>query len=48
LNATLNFALAAAALIVPHFFSKYSKIWESRLKEKDKTEKLLDQQLGAY
>jgi hypothetical protein len=42
-----NFAIAAAAFIIPHFFSKYQKIWDSRLKETEKAEKLLEQQLGV-
>jgi len=42
-----NFAIAAAAFIIPHFFSKYRQIWDSRLKETEKAEKLLEQQLEA-
>jgi hypothetical protein len=41
-----NFAISAAAFIIPHFFSKYQQVWDSRLKETEKAEKLLEQQLG--
>lgn len=46
-GAGLNFGIAAAAFIIPHFFSKYQKIWDSRLKETEKAEKLLEQKLGV-
>ena len=42
-----NFAIAVAAFIIPQFFSKYQQIWDSRLKETEKAEKLLEQQLGV-
>jgi hypothetical protein len=42
-----NLAVAAAAFIIPHYFSKYMKIWDGRVKETEKAEKLLEQQLGA-
>jgi hypothetical protein len=42
-----NFAIAAAAFIIPHFFSKYQQVWDSRLKETEKAEALLEKQLGA-
>jgi hypothetical protein len=42
-----NLAIAAAAFIIPHYFSKYQQIWDSRVKESEKAEKLLEQQLGA-
>ena len=42
-----NFAIAAAAFIIPHYFSKYGQIWDSRLKETEKAEALLDKQLGV-
>lgn len=42
-----NFAVAAAAFILPHFFSKYLQVWESRLKQTEKAEALLEKQLGA-
>ncbi|HSV48957.1 MAG TPA: hypothetical protein VLH35_01460 [Candidatus Acidoferrales bacterium] len=42
-----NFAIAAAAFIIPHFFSKYQQVWDNRLKETEKAEALLEQKLGA-
>jgi hypothetical protein len=42
-----NFGIAAAAIIIPHFFSKYQQVWDCRLKETEKAEKLLEQHLGA-
>ncbi len=42
-----NFAIAAAAFIIPHFFSKYQQVWDSRLKETEKAEALLQKQLGV-
>lgn len=42
-----NFAVAIAALIIPHFFSKYQQVWDSRLKESEKVEAVLEQELGA-
>jgi hypothetical protein len=42
-----NFAIAAAAFIIPHYFSKYSNVWDRRLRETEKAEKLLAQQLGT-
>lgn len=42
-----NLAIAAAAFIIPHYFSKYQQIWDGRVKESEKAEKLLEQQLGA-
>ncbi len=42
-----NLAIAAAAFIIPHYFSKYQQVWDSRVKETEKAEKLLEQQLGA-
>jgi nitrate reductase NapE component len=42
-----NFAVAAAAFILPHFFSKYMQVWDSRLKQTEKAEALLEKQLGA-
>jgi hypothetical protein len=42
-----NFAVAAAAFIRPHFFSKYLQVWETRLKQTEKAEALLEKQLGA-
>jgi hypothetical protein len=42
-----NIAIAVAAFIIPHYFSKYQQIWDSRVKETEKAEKLLAQQLGS-
>jgi hypothetical protein len=42
-----NFAIAAAAFILPHFFSKYQQIWDNRLKQTEKAEALLEKQLEA-
>ena len=42
-----NFAIAVAAFIIPHYFSKYQQVWDSRLKESEKAEALLEKQLGA-
>jgi hypothetical protein len=42
-----NLAIAAAAFIIPHYFSKYQQIWDNRVKETEKAEKLLAQQLGT-
>jgi amino acid transporter len=42
-----NFAVAAAAFILPHFFSKYLQVWDRRLKQTEKAEALLEKQLGA-
>jgi hypothetical protein len=42
-----NFAIAAAAFVIPHFFSKYQRIWDVRLKQTEKAEALLEKQLEA-
>lgn len=42
-----NFAIAAAAFIIPYFFSKYQQIWDNRLKQTEKAEALLEKQLEA-
>jgi hypothetical protein len=42
-----NLAIAVAAFIIPHYFSKYQQIWDSRVKETEKAEKLLALHLGA-
>jgi Na+/melibiose symporter-like transporter len=42
-----NIAIAVAAFIIPHYFSKYQQIWDNRVKESEKAEKLLAQQLGS-
>jgi hypothetical protein len=45
-GAAITFAIAAASFIIPHFFGKYSKIWDNRLEETIKVEKELKKQLG--
>jgi hypothetical protein len=42
-----NFAIAVAAFIIPHFFSKYQQIWDNRLKQTEKAETLFEKQLEA-
>ena len=46
LGAAFNFAMAAAGFIIPRFFGRYSKIWDYRLEEAIKAEKMLGLQLG--
>jgi len=46
-GAVPNLAIAVAAFIIPHYFSKYQKVWDSRLKETEKAEALLQKQLGV-
>lgn len=43
-----NIAMAAASFAIPHFFGKYSKVWDYRLEETVKAEKQLQQQLGEF
>ena len=43
---TITLAIAVASFIIPHFFGKYSKIWDQRLQETVKVEKELKKQLG--
>jgi hypothetical protein len=45
-NAGISFAMAAACFIIPHFFAKYSAIWDRRLDEAAKAEEELKRQLG--
>ena len=45
LGSVFNFAMAAACFAIPHFFGKYSKVWDFRLNEAAKAEKQLQQQL---
>jgi cytochrome b subunit of formate dehydrogenase len=45
-GAAISFAIAVASFAIPHFFGKYSKIWDHRLKETSKAEKELKKQLG--
>jgi hypothetical protein len=46
LGAAFNFGMAAAGLAIPHFFGKYSRVWDIRLKESAKAEQALGRQLG--
>ncbi len=48
LGAGFNFAIAGASFAIPHFFGKYSKVWDYRLQETTKAEKQLQQQLGDF
>ena len=48
LGAGFNFAIAGASFAIPHFFGKYSKVWDYRLEETIKAEKQLQQQLGDF
>jgi hypothetical protein len=45
-NAAVSFATAAACFIIPHFFGRYSLIWDERLKETARAEVELEKQLG--
>jgi hypothetical protein len=45
IGAGLSFTMAAASLVIPHFFSKYSKIWDYRLEETVKAEKELKKRI---
>jgi hypothetical protein len=45
LGTGFSFAMATASLTIPHFFGKYSKIWDYRLKETAKAEIELSRQL---
>jgi len=45
-GAAVSFAIAIASFVIPHFFGKYSKIWDHRLQETVKAEKMLKRQLG--
>ena len=48
LGAAFNFGIAGASFAIPHFFGKYSKVWDYRLEETTKAEKQLQQQLGDF
>ena len=48
LGAAFNFAIAGASFVIPHFFGKYSKVWDYRLEETSIAEKQLQQQLGDF
>jgi hypothetical protein len=47
LNAGICYAIAAASYIIPHFFGKYSQVWDQRLKGAAEAEAQLAAQLGA-
>jgi hypothetical protein len=45
-NVGINLAIAVACFIIPHFFEKYSTIWDRRLAEAAKAEEELKRQYG--
>lgn len=45
LGCAFNLTMATACFAIPHFFGKYSKIWDYRLQETAKAEKQLQKQL---
>jgi hypothetical protein len=45
-GAAVTFAIAAACFIIPHFFGKYTRIWDHRLQGTAKVETELKKQLG--
>jgi NhaP-type Na+/H+ or K+/H+ antiporter len=45
-DAAVSFGTAAACFIIPHYFKKYSQIWDSRLQQTAKVEIELQNQLG--
>jgi hypothetical protein len=46
LGASINFAIAAVGFIIPHFFGKYTKIWDKRIEKNAKAEVEFRIQLG--
>jgi hypothetical protein len=46
-NVGICFGMSAACFIIPHFFGKYSMVWDKRLKEATEAEQELEAQLGA-
>jgi hypothetical protein len=46
LNAGVCYAIAAASYLIPHFFRKYSTVWEQRLTQTTKAEAELRKVLG--
>jgi hypothetical protein len=44
LGSAFNFIMATASFAIPHFFGKYSQVWDFRLKEAAKAEKQLQKQ----
>ena len=45
IGAAFSFAIAAASFAIPHFFGKYTKIWDYRLEETAKAEKEFRRQM---
>ena len=45
-NAAICYGVAAAAYVIPHFFGKYSTIWDARLDAADKAGVQLQKMLG--
>ena len=43
-----NFAIAAAAFIIPHFFSKYQQVWDSRIKRNRESRSTAAETVGGY
>lgn len=39
--------LSIACFLIPHFFSKYASIWDSRIEQAEKAEEALIQQMGS-
>jgi hypothetical protein len=46
LGVFINFAIAIAGFIIPHFFGKYTKIWDKRIEKNAKAEAEFKSQLG--
>lgn len=45
-NAAICYGVAAAAYVIPHFFGKYSAVWDARLNGAEKAEVQLQSMLG--
>jgi hypothetical protein len=45
IGAGFSFIMATASFVIPHFFGKYSKIWDYRLEETAKAEKELKKRI---
>ena len=45
-NAAICYGVAAAAYVIPHFFGKYSTVWDARLDAADKAGVQLQKMLG--
>jgi hypothetical protein len=46
LGAFINFAIASAGFIIPHFFGKYTMIWDKRIEKNAEAEVEFRRQLG--